>query len=270
MIFIATVAYICNNHIRHIGTNVVYRWTQCDTWITLLHRHIHTKSLGERTVFTMYVEEFSHIHVVAEVLCPWGKTLTNVNTTAAQSQQSDCTWFFLWCFVSTPPSSHWEELFTADSHSLTKEPPPWHLQSHLSKPVPHQKEPQGLPLHPPLPPQVGVRGNCVCSSCPCPLPSWNLSGTPPSGPVGLVWSHFSQEGCPDPSTDWTGAPQTCLEFFRRQIGCKGETESSVCKAQRTGLGWRCLCLIRALQRPWGSPLGVTFLVPVLKLLQLTS
>lgn len=145
-----------------------------------------------------------------------------------------------------------------------------YLQSHLSKPVPHQKEPQGLPLHPPLPPQVGVRGNCVCSSCPCPLPSWNLSGTPPPGPVGLVWSHFSQEGCPDPSTDWTGAPQTCLEFFRRQIGCKGETESSACKAQRTGLGWRCLCLIRALQRPWGSPLGVTFLVPVLKLLQLTS
>ena len=46
---------------------------------------IHTYKVSGRKnrVFTMYVEEFSHIHVVAKVLCPWDRTLTNINVTAA-------------------------------------------------------------------------------------------------------------------------------------------------------------------------------------------
>lgn len=63
----------------------------------------------------------------------------------------------------------------------------------------------------------------------------------PSGSLRLAWSHFSQEGCSDPSTVWTGARKTCLEFFRGQIDYEGKQsclQSS--KENRFRLG--CVCI----------------------------
>ena len=130
-------------------------------------------------------------------------------------------------------------------------------QGPLSKPARHQKEPPGLPLRPrPVPKRAWEE--TVCSSCPCPLPSRNLSGTPPPGPVGLVWSHFSQEGCPDPSTDWTGAPQTCLEFFRRQIRVQRGNRKLCLQSTEGRFRLECVCASSESFRghgahPWGSP-----------------
>ena len=173
MIFIVTVAYICNKHTRHIETNVVYRWTQCNTiWITLLHRHIHTKSLGERTVFTMYVEEFSHIHVVAKVLCPWDKTLTNVNIAAhKQSQKSDSTWFFLWWFVSTPPLHTGKSCSQQTAVHLPRSYHHCTFRDETKPPKQTGSPSEGAPGITFAPSSTSPSGCERGSSCPCPLPS---------------------------------------------------------------------------------------------------
>lgn len=59
-------------------------------------------------------------------------------------------------------------------------------------------------------------------------------------------------------------------FQEANKSAKGKQKALPAKHRGQVQAGVCLRLIRVLQRPRGSPLGVTFLVPVLKSLQLTS
>ena len=138
-------------------------------------------------------------------------------------------------------------------------------QGPLSKPALHQKEPPGLPLHP----RPSVRGNCLQQ---LPLPSsllesvWDSSsracgaGLIPLQPGRMPWSLNRLNRSP---TNMLGIFQEANRVQRGNrklcLQSRGQVQAGVC-----------LRLIRVLQRPRGSPLGVTFLVLVLKSLQLTS
>lgn len=106
--------------------------------------------------------------------------------------------------------------------------------------------------------RVRARDGCERGSVPLShAATSSQAGAPPPRPLIPLQSARSR----DPSTARTGATQTCLEFFRRKIDHKEKTKVST-KLKVGRFRWECAC---TLGDHWGdSPLGVTFLVPVLK------